>query len=53
VHKSGLTALVRPSDTNSDNEQIVLQNTHLVDAERWDIGKLSEQAVKLWSEGKI
>jgi hypothetical protein len=53
VHKSGVTARVSPSSTDPAKDRITLENTASLDLERWDLGKLTEQAIKLWVEGKI
>ncbi len=51
VHKSGVTARVSPSPTDSTKDRITLENTATLDLMRWDLGKLTEQAIKLWMEG--
>lgn len=53
VHKSGLTARVSPSPTDPAKDRITLENTDKVDLTRWDLGSLTEQALKLWVEGKF
>lgn len=53
VHKSGVTARVSPSPTDPNKDRITLENTATLDIARWDLGRLSEQAVKLWMEGKF
>lgn len=51
THKSGITARVSPSPTDSSKDRITLENTDKLDLARWDLGALTEQAVKLWMEG--
>lgn len=51
VHKSGAVARVKPSTTDPNKDQIILENTEKIDQQRWDIGRLTEQAIKLWMEG--
>lgn len=53
VHKSGATARVTPSPTDPAKDRISLEGTDLIDLQRWDLGRLTEQAVTLWMEGKI
>lgn len=53
VHKSGVTARVSVSPTDTNNDRITLGNTDKFDFERWDLGKLTEQAIKLWMEGEF
>lgn len=53
VHKSGVTARVTPSPTDPNKDRITLENTATMDTARWELGKLSEQAVKLWLEGEF
>ena len=53
VHKSGVTARVQPSSTDPTKNRITLYNTATLDLERWDLGQLTEQAVKLWMEGEF
>lgn len=50
VHRSGVTARVQPSPTDPTKDRITLENTATLDLERWDLGQLTEQAVKLWME---
>ncbi len=51
VHKSGVTARVQPSATDPSKDRITLEGTDTIDTERWDLGRLTEQAIKLWMEG--
>lgn len=53
VHKSGVTARVSPSPTDPAKDRITLENTATLDLTRWDWGKLTEQAIKLWMEGEL
>lgn len=53
VHKSGVTARVTPSPTDPSKDRIILDNTETADRSRWDFGKLTEQAIKLWMEGEF
>jgi hypothetical protein len=53
VHTSGVTARVEPSPTDPTKDRITLENTATLDLERWDLGQLAEQAIKLWMEGKF
>jgi hypothetical protein len=53
VHKSGVTARVQRSGTDTGKDRITLENTATLDLTRWDLGELTEQAVKLWMQGKI
>ena len=53
IHKSGVTARVSTSPTNPDNDIVTLENTANIDLTRWDLGKITEQAIKLWMEGKF
>jgi hypothetical protein len=52
VHKSGITARVSPSQTDPTKDRITLENTDNLVMSRWDLGKLTEQARKLWMEGE-
>lgn len=51
VHKSGVVARVSPSPNNPANDLITLENTDIIDLARWDLATLTEQAIRLWSEG--
>lgn len=51
VHKSGVVARVSVSPTDASKDRITLENTDKIDLARWDLGRLTEQAVKLWMEG--
>lgn len=51
VHKSGVVARISPSPTDPAKDRITLERTDQIDLERWDLGKLTEQAVRLWMEG--
>lgn len=53
VHKSGITARVEPSPTDPAKDRITLENIDKLDLARWDLGRLTEQAVKLWMEGEF
>ena len=54
VHKSGVMARVQLSSTDDpDKDRITLDNTATLDLARWNLGQLTEQAVKLWMEGKF
>ena len=53
VHKSGVTARVSPSPTDPSKDRITLDGTDKIDLVRWDIGTLTEQAMKLWLEGEM
>lgn len=53
VHKSGVTARVQPSPTDPTKDRITLDNTATLDLDRWDLGQLTEQAIKLWMEGEF
>lgn len=53
VHKSGITARVSTSPTDPAKDRITLENTATLDLTRWDLGKLTEQAIKLWIEGEF
>ncbi len=53
VHKSGVTARVSHSPTDPSKDRITLENTATLDLERWDLGRLTEQAIKLWMEGEF
>lgn len=53
VHKSGVVARVSPSPTDPSKDRITLENTDKLDLARWDLGALTEQAVKLWMEGEF
>jgi hypothetical protein len=48
-----VTARVQPSPTDPTKDRITLEDTATLDVERWDLGKLTEQAVKLWMEKKF
>lgn len=50
VHKSGATARVQPSSTDPGKDRITLEGLDKIDLARWDLGKLTEQAVTLWTE---
>ena len=52
VHKSGVTARISVSPTDLGKDRITLENTDKIEDARWDIGLLTEQAIKLWQEGK-
>lgn len=51
THKSGVTARVSPSPTDPAKDQITLEGADKLDVARWDLDALTEQAVKLWTEG--
>lgn len=51
VHKSGVMARVQPSPTDPTKDRITLDNMATLDLDRWDLGQLTEQAVKLWMDG--
>lgn len=51
THKSGVTARVSASPTDPRKDRIMLENTAALDLTRWNLGALTEQAVKLWIEG--
>lgn len=53
VHKSGVTARVGISPNNPANDIVTLENTADVDLTRWDLGKITEQAIKLWMDGEF
>jgi len=53
VHKSGVTARVSPSTTDPTKDRITLENTDTIDPAHWDIGEITEQAIKLWMEGEF
>lgn len=53
THKSGIKATVVASADNPDNDRITLVNTDVADTARWNIGKVTEQAIKLWMEGSF
>lgn len=53
VHKSGITARVSPSPTDPAKDRLTLENTGTLDLTRWNLGKLTEQAIKLWMEGEF
>lgn len=53
VHKSGITARVSPSLTDPNKDHITLENAASLDQNRCDLGKLTEQAIKLWMEGEF
>jgi hypothetical protein len=53
LHKSGVVARVSPSPTDSTKDRISLENTINIDLARWDLGKLTEQAMQLWLEGEL
>ncbi len=53
VHQSGVTARVGPSPSDPAKDRITLENTADIDPARWDLGRLTEQAVKLWLEGEF
>ncbi len=46
-------ARVQPSPTDPTKDRITLDNTATIDLARWDLGQLTEQAVKLWMEGEF
>jgi hypothetical protein len=53
VHKSGATARISVSPSDPGKDRITLENTDTLDLSRWDLGVLTEQAVKLWMEGEF
>lgn len=53
VHKSGITARVGVSPTNPNNDVVTLEKTNNIDLKRWDLGKITEQAIKLWMDGEF
>lgn len=53
VHKSGVVARVSVSPNDPRNDRITLEHTDRINHARWDLGRLAEQAVKLWMEGKF
>ncbi len=53
AHISGVIARVKPCPTDPAKNGITLERTDQLDRARWDIGRLTEEAVKLWMSGKI
>jgi len=53
AHQSGVTARVQPSPTDHTKDRITLDNTAGLDPKRWDLGALTEQAVRLWLDGEM
>lgn len=53
LHKSGVTARAVVSPTNLANDIVTLENTADIDLSRWDLGKITEQAIKLWIDGEF
>lgn len=53
VHKSGVTARVGVALANLNNDIVMLENTAEIDLIKWDLGKITEQAIKLWMEGRF
>lgn len=53
LHKSGVTARVGVSPNNPANDIVILENTADIDLTRWDLGKITEQAIKLWMDGEF
>lgn len=53
VHKSGVTARVGVSPTNPANDIVTLENTADIDLTKWDLGKITEQAIQLWMDGEF
>lgn len=51
VHKSGVIARVQPLEGSDSTDTIVLENTEKIDQQRWNLERLTEQAIKLWTEG--
>ena len=49
----GMKIRVQPSPTDPTKDRITLDNTATLDLARWDLGQLTEQAVKLWMEGEF
>lgn len=53
AHVSGVIARVAPSQADAAKDRITLERTDTIDLARWDIGRLTEEAVRLWLDGKI
>jgi hypothetical protein len=48
-----VVARVSVSPNDPRNDRITLEHTDRINHARWDLGRLAEQAVKLWMEGKF
>jgi hypothetical protein len=53
VHQSSVTARVIRSPTNLEKDQISLEHPADLDLSRWDLSKITEEAITLWMEGKF
>ncbi|MDA8256543.1 MAG: hypothetical protein M0Z99_13035 [Betaproteobacteria bacterium] len=53
THTSGVVARVSPSPTDPAKDRITLERTDQIDTSRWDIGRLTEEAVRLWMDGEF
>ncbi|SFU52457.1 hypothetical protein [Nitrosospira multiformis] len=53
VHQSGVTARVTRSLTNPEKDQISLEHLADLDLSRWDLRKITDEAITLWMEGKF
>lgn len=53
VHESGAVARVSVSPTDSTKDRITLERTDQIDLSRWDLGRLTEEAVRLWMDGEF
>jgi hypothetical protein len=46
-------ARVAPSETDPAKDRITLERTDTIDTSRWDLGRLTEEAIKLWMNGEF
>lgn len=53
VHESGVIARVSPSQTDPDKDRVTLDHTGRIDPGRYDLGRLAEEATRLYIEGHI
>ena len=51
VHKSGVRARVFEEPADRAKDRLAIENTAQLDRGQWDVGKLAEQAKKLWLAG--
>lgn len=53
VHVSGAIARVSVSPTDPTKDRITLDRTDQIDLGRWDLGRLTEEAMRLWMNGDL
>lgn len=53
AHESGVVVRVTRSLDDPAKDRITLERTDQIDTGRWDLGRLAEEATRLWLEGEL